>query len=238
MIRIATRVGIALLVILSMGTALLAACGDGDGEGGEGTASPTAKSTKTTVTSGEPVVITIGNLTDLTGPASQGMDLVNKALADMAKYYNDKGYIPGVELEVIDYDGQLDPSKDVPGYEWLRGKGADLIWTSVPAAPTTLKVRVDEDRIVLFTPAIDKNELVPPGYTFCVAVVPQFEAYTLLKWIAENDWDYRAKGPAKIGGAGWMEGYSPAFMKAAEEYCQTHPDQFQWVGTYLTNFSF
>ncbi|NQT73005.1 MAG: ABC transporter substrate-binding protein [Chloroflexi bacterium] len=68
----------------------------------------------------ELVTITIGNLSDLTGVSSNAMGVVNIALEDTVEYYNERNLIPGVELEVITYDGQYNPSNDIPGYEWLK----------------------------------------------------------------------------------------------------------------------
>ena len=65
------------------------------------------------------VVITIGNLTDVTGPASNALTVITMSLEDTAEYYNKQYLIPGVTFEVITYDGQYDPSRDIPGYEWL-----------------------------------------------------------------------------------------------------------------------
>jgi hypothetical protein len=59
----------------------------------------------------------------------------------------------------------------------------------------------------------------------------------MMKWIAENDWDYESKGPAKVGGAAWSEAHSDNVLASMEEYCNAHPDQFEWVGGYLTHFS-
>lgn len=209
-------------ILLGMG-----ACNGDTGENGG----------KTTGPDDPPLTITIGNLTDLTGPSAGGMDVVNMAVKDVVRYYNEEGLIPGVNLEVKEYDGQFDPSRDIPAYEWLRQRGADVIWTGVTSAPVTLRTRLEEDEICLFAPTVDLAQLSPPGHLFCVAIVPQLDAYTFLSWIAENDWDYREKGPAKIGGAGWTDAYSPLVFAAVEEYCQAHPDQFEWVGGYLTNYS-
>ncbi|MFC2027754.1 ABC transporter substrate-binding protein [Chloroflexota bacterium] len=184
------------------------------------------------------VVITIGNLSDLTGPSSNAMEIINMALKDLINYYNENHIIPGIELKMIVYDGQMDPAKDIPGYEWLLDKGADLIFTAVPATPLTLKPVVDRDQVVLLAASGNREELMPPGYAFSLGNVPQCEAYILLEWIANNDWDYQANGPAKIGGATWQDGYSDAFFRAMEQYCSEHPDQFEWVSGYLTNFSF
>ncbi len=185
----------------------------------------------------EPVIITIGNLTDQTGPGATAMSTVNKALEDLVKYYNDKNLIPGAELRVINYDGHLEPSQDIPGYEWLMERGSDLIWTSVPATPMTLNSRVNRDQVILFC-ATGNLEEFTPGYAFNLGPVPQHEAFTLLKWIAENHWDYQSKGPARIGGAAWADSYSDAFMNAMKEYAKAHPDQFEWAKDYLTDFKF
>ena len=61
----------------------------------------------------EPVEIIIGNLTDITGVSANAQLLVNRALDDIVEYYNSENLIPGVELKVITYDTQFDPSKDI-----------------------------------------------------------------------------------------------------------------------------
>ncbi len=214
---------------------VLTACGGGGGDGGEkqtSTGTPKANQSETKT------VITIGNHTDLTGVASEGMKTVNMALKDLVRYYNEKGLIPGVELKVIEYDSQYNPSKDIPGYEWLKEKGAQLIFTPTPPTGVSLKSRANADHMPLFVCSLPASEASPPGYVFCVGLVPEYEAYTFLKWLSENDPDFPKNRPAKIGGAGWDDAYTPAFFKAAEKYCKAHPDQFQWIGGYLTNFTF
>ena len=133
---------ILLVAILLVGTL---ACGSDNAE----------KSPSASMPSKEPIesiIITIGNLTDKTGPSANAMSIIDKALADVVQYYNDQDLIPGVSLEIQEYDGRYDPSADIPGYIWLKENGADLIWTGAPATPTTLESRVNEDQILLFTP--------------------------------------------------------------------------------------
>lgn len=216
----------------------LAACAGGEEEEPPPLARPMATVEEPAEIPTEPVVITIGNLTDLTGPGASGLTPVNMALKDLTAHYNEQDLIPGVRFKVIAYDGQWDPARDMPGYEWLREKGADLIITPSTTVPITLKPRVDSDEVVLFALATNKDAFLPPGYVFNLGVDPQYQGYTTLKWIAENDWDYSTKGPAKVGGAGWSQPYSEGFLAAMEEYCLVHPDQFEWEGGYLTNFSF
>ncbi len=182
------------------------------------------------------VIFTIGNLSDQTGPAAAAMQIIDMAFGDLIRYFNENNLIPGVELKIITYDGQFDPSKDIPGYEWLKERGADLIWTPVPAAAVSLNYRANEDQMPLFVSTANIEELVPPGFMFSVGVIPEFAAFTFLKWIADNDWDYQSKGPAKIGGAGWNDPYFATFFEAVKDYADIHPDQFEWVEGHLTNY--
>lgn len=221
---------IAILGIVLLLFPLLAAC-DGDDGKDEPTATTQPTATEEPV---KEVVFTIGNLSDLTGPSANAQEAINLALDDLVRYYNEENLIPGVTLEVIAYDGQMDPSKDIPGYEWLIDKGAALIWTGVPNTPVTLKSRADNDQYLIFAASVPSKELSPPGYVFSLGDRAEFHAYTLLNWIAENDWDYISNGPAKIGGAGWDDAWTSTYLTAAEEYAKTHPDQFEWEGGYFT----
>ncbi len=214
------------LVIILLALSLLSACDGGNGD------EPTAKTTEGL--GAEDVVITIGNHSDLTGPTSNAMDSINAAFNDLIDYFNDENLIPGVELKVVTYDGQMDPARDIPGYEWLREKGADLIFAVLPPTVVVLRPVVDKDKVVLFAAAADKKLLDPPGYAFSLGTIPQHEALTMLKWISENDWDYKTNGPAKIGGASWQDAYSDSFFDAVEEYAEVHPDQFEWTEGHLT----
>lgn len=231
MVGLAGKTVVIALTILLTVLPLLAGCGGGNGE-------ETSQAQPTNEDAGEDVVITIGNLSDLTGVSATAQAIINSALDDLIKHFNQQNLIPGVTLDVVTYDGQFDPSKDIPGYEWLRNRGADLIVTGVTATPVTLGPRIEKDKVPLFSLSGNRETLVPPSYVFAPASLPEHEALTLLKWIAENDWDYKTNGPAKIGGAAWDEPNSISFFKAAQDYASAHPDQFEWVGQYLSNFGF
>ncbi len=222
------KVSLALLTIFLL---TLGACG------GNGTSEPTIKPTGT-VEPPEDVEIIIGNLTDLTGVSAPAQQVINYALEDLVNYFNDEGLIPGVKLKIIEYDTQFEPSHDIPGYEFLKKNGADLIITGVTSAPVTLKPRVDAEQMLLFPLSGNATTLEPPGYVFSPASLPEHEAMTLLKWIAENHWDYKSKGPAKIGGASWKEPNGEAFLGSAESYAKAHPDQFEWGKAYFTEVKF
>ncbi len=233
MIGISGKTWIMLLSVTVIISAVTVACGNDK----EPTSPPMSQPINEALPD-EDVVITIGNLSDLTGVSASAMKYINLALDDVVQYYNDNNLVPGVKLEVITYDGQMDPAKDVPGYQWLMRKGADLILTPIPAVSITLKPRADEDKIVLFAMTSQKEGFLPPGYTFNLGIDPQYDGYTIMKWISENDWDWKTNGPAKVGGAAWTESYSDIFLDGMKEYCLAHPEQFEWEGAYLTDFGF
>lgn len=191
------------------------------------------------VTPKEKTIITIGNYTDITGPSANASAIINMALEDMVQYYNEGDLIPGVKFEVIDYDSQVDPANDIPGYEWLKEHGADVLFTYLPSAPITLKSRVEEDKMVLFSLVPDREAMTPPGYVFAPgAALVEHHIYALLKWLAENDPDFPNGRPARIGGAGWATGYMDAAFEGVKEYAQAHPEQYDWVGGYITGVNF
>ena len=106
---------IGLLAILLLALPMLVAC-DGDDTGG----TPSGTDTPSEVT------IIIGEIVDLTGVAAEAMDKIDKALKDLAVYYNEENLIPGVTLEVKHYDDEYDPARDIPGYNYLKSKGQGL----------------------------------------------------------------------------------------------------------------
>ena len=258
--RSANRMGMIMLIILLGTFCLLASCGDDETEEPthipteteESTPGPTdtgelpatpAETDKPPVTPTktvepvEDVTITIGNISDLTGPAASAVAIVDYAYQDLITYFNEENLIPGVKLELKTYDGQYDPSKDIPGYLWLRERGADLIVGSLPPTPVSLKPRLDEDQVVMFAMNSADEGIYPPGYSFSLNAPTEAYPQTLLKWIVENDWDWQTRGPAKIGSAGWMGPYEEALQYGMREYAKAHPDQFEWVGGYLTQNS-
>ena len=234
--------GTTVIGILLLFSLCVIACGD-DGTTPEDKETPIETILQTeepehTATPAEDVVITIGSLTDITGPAAATLEMIDAALYDLVKYYNEENLIPGVELKAISYDTSMDPSKYITGYQWLKESDADIFLSPLPGIVEIIRPRIEEDGMVLFALAAEKEELIPPGYNFMPATVPQDNSYTLLKWIAENDWDSETNGPAKIGGAGWNDSHTNAILDGMQEYVEAHPDQYEWVGGYTTNFSF
>ncbi|MBM3132526.1 MAG: ABC transporter substrate-binding protein, partial [Chloroflexi bacterium] len=198
-------------------------------------ASPT-KSPTPTAPEGR-VPITIGVLSDLTGPASQAMTVVDMALADIVRYFNENNRTPVAELKVITYDEQYNPSNDIPGYQWLKERGADVILSGLPPVPVSLRPLVDQDKMVMFALITTPDIESPPGRLFAMNVQGEPYKAALLKWIAENDPNFPKGRPAKIGAVGHNEPYAISHQKGMEQYAKAHPDQYEWVAGFLLDWT-
>lgn len=182
----------------------------------------------------EKVTITIGNITDMTGPAASACIPVNTLLQDIVDYYNDDEIISGVEFKVISYDARYDPSLDVPAYDWLRDKGAQVLYSPLPTTGESLKSFLDRDKVPMWELSCTPPMLDPPGWEFCPSIPFKYDMETFLKWISENDWDYQVKGRVpSVGLAGWVGATSAAYVNGLKGYCQDHQDKFDFVDAVL-----
>lgn len=179
---------------------------------------------------GEPgvVTITIGEITDLTGPGSPAVITLHYCLQDMISYYNDEGLIPGVKLKMVSWDTRYDASREIPGYEWVREKGAKLIVVIMPQSGPMLMPFAARDKVPIAALSCHKDTLSPPGWVFNMSNSSDMHVKTLLKWISEEHWDY-SQGIPKLGLVGWQEHLIMAVDEAMEEYAQDNPGKFDYV---------
>ncbi|TET87313.1 MAG: ABC transporter substrate-binding protein, partial [Dehalococcoidia bacterium] len=178
------------------------------------------------------VTITIGHITDMTGPASPAYRAVTFALEDLVRYFNEEDLIPGVKIDIVTYDTGYNPARDIPGYDWCRDRGAKVIYGALPSA-VVLKPFAARDEIPIVTLAVSKDMIDPPGWMFAMNAPVSYQVKAFLKWISEEHWDWQTKGPTKIGSAGWEEPYHGEITKAIREYAEAHQEQFDYVGGYL-----
>lgn len=178
--------------------------------------------------------IVIGHISDMSGPAATALIPINYALKDLAKYYNDNNLISGVRFKVVEYDARYDPSRDIPGWGWIKSKGAILGFTALPTTAETLKPFAETDKMPLWALSYSKVLDYPPGWVFLANCPNRNLINPLLKWISENDPDFPQGRPAKIGSAGWTEPYAVACKDAVKEYAQAHSGEWEYVGGYLT----
>ena len=205
------KMAAAFLLILTLLVPLSLSCGGGGGKG---------------------VTITIGEITDLTGPGAPALIPLYYAVGDAASYYNDEGLIPGVKIKVVTYDMATDFARNIPGYDWVRQRGAKVIITLFVETAETIKPFAERDRVPLAALGTSMTLVESPGWVFSFNCPCRYETKTLLKWISEKHWDY-TKGVPKIGFVDWRGLYAEEAERATSEYCQAHPDQFQWAGGYL-----
>jgi len=233
--RLSATIAISVLLLSLVALPLLAACG-GDGDKEEPTATETATAKPTvTVTPTKPagpVKVKIGNLTDLTGIAAVPMQAVNAGFEDIVRYYNENNLIPGVEVEVVNYDTQSDPSKDKPGWEFLKERGCVVMEGWLPAQAPGLQPLAEQDKIPLFLSNAPIELLATPGYMFLTGVIPEERAWNYIKWVMENDWDYKTRGPAKVGAAAWVSDNPDEEWDQYKKYAEMYPERMTWVGGY------
>jgi len=210
-----------ILTVFLIGTLLgTSAIGCGDENGG----------------GGGKVKIIIGEITDLTGPASPAIWTLHTCLEDWVRYINEENFIPGVELDIVSWDNKYEVERDIPGYEWVKQKGAKLIVCVIPQSGVILKPYADKDETIVVNLSVNSGMLTPPGWVFGMSAPHDPMVKALMKWLHEEDWDKPGEIP-RIGIVGWNEAAIITQKKAMEEYCQDHPDQFTYAGGYITPFN-
>lgn len=202
------RIVVASLLVLALLATLCLGCGEDEEEG------------KTE--------IVIGLITDMTGPASSLLVVGESAYYDSVRYANEEDPIEGAVIKIISFDTKYDPSRDIPGYEWLRERGADFIYSGVPTVGDTLKETAARDKFPIVSSSPGVYQLVPPGWVLGLTPPVSWVMKGFLKWISEEDWDY-ANGIPKIGSVGWHEPYHVDVTRAIKEYAEDHSEQFEYV---------
>jgi ABC-type branched-subunit amino acid transport system substrate-binding protein len=177
------------------------------------------------------VTITLGEIDDFTGSSGAYMSILSYGFQDVVRYYNEQGLIPGAKIKLVTYDTQLDPSRDIPGYEWVKERGAKVIVIGIISPGEDLKPFSEQDKIPLCDAGTTLAMFNPPGWSFGFNPPIRWSAMTMLQWESEN-WDY-SQGVPKVGLVDWIGSYATDLENAMKDYCQSHPDQFQWGGSYL-----
>jgi len=211
-------VALSCLMVLALVATLSLGCG----KGGE-------KAKKT---------IIIGNLTDLTGPASTALVPLNTGLADMVREFN-AGLNPGpklpegVQLKIESYDNAMNPSRFLPGYDWLKSRGAQVIFSILSDCSDVLKDPAARDKMPVCGFASDFYQIDPPGWVFDFDAPAQWSTNLIVQWVSQN-WNYTAEGRAPtIATVGWADAWGAACADGVKAYVAANPTKFTLTGTYL-----
>lgn len=179
--------------------------------------------------------IVIGLITDMTGPASSLLVVGESAYYDSVDYVNKEDPIEGAVIKIITWDSKYDPSRDIPGYEWLRERGADFVYSGIPTVGDVLKETAARDEFPIVSSSPGLYQLVPPGWVLGLTPPVSWVMKGFLKWISEEDWDYDAEDrKPKIGAVGWDEPYHVDVTRAIREYVEDHTDDFDYVAGLIT----
>lgn len=201
-----SRIAVACFLVLTLVVTLGLGCGEDEEE--------------------SKVTITIGHITDMTGPAGPAYRAVTFGLEDQVRNINENDLIPGVKIKIITWDTGYNPARDIPGYDWCRDRGAEVIYAGLPSAEV-FKPFAARDKTPVVTLAVSKAMVDPPGWLFAMNAPVSYQVKAFLKWINENHWT--GEDLPKIGSAGWEEPYHVEITSAIEEYCVDNPGQFEYV---------
>jgi ABC-type branched-subunit amino acid transport system substrate-binding protein len=184
--------------------------------------------------------IVIGNMTDMTGVAAPALVPMTEALHDMVDEIN-AGLAPGIDLpegvrlKVVDYDTAFNPARFVPGYDWLKAKGAEAIISVFNDCSETLKPLAARDKVAVLGMATSVPMIDPPGWVFAFSPPTRWGVKLMLEWIGDQ-WEAEGKyatGKPTIATVGWSDAWGADNEKGAREYCQAHSDRFDYVGSYM-----
>jgi ABC-type branched-subunit amino acid transport system substrate-binding protein len=180
----------------------------------------------------ETTTVVVGRLTDLTGPAAFSLVNIGRAVTDIVNYINEEDPLaPGVKLKVISYDTKYDPSRDVPGYEWLKEKGACMFITPLSSTGEALKTRLASDKLPLLNLSTSFAQIDPPGWRFGLNLPNEYNIAALTEWLVEN---WAGSEKVKMGSVGWNHPYGITTDTGARVYAQSHTDDIEWIGSYLS----
>ena len=180
---------------------------------------------------GEETVITVGMITDLTGPAAVAGAAIRKGLDDWFQYINEEDPIPGVELRYEIYDTRYSPGRTPLAYRWMVDKGVDIIVTLFTQDAELLKPLLPKEQMPMLSASTTDTIVDPPGWVFTQSPPYEDMVETILAWISTEGWDYDAMGrKPKIGAVGWANTMGDKYSAAAKAYCKDNLDKFVWVG--------
>jgi len=173
-------------------------------------------------------VIVIGQVNDLSGPASSALRWVTVSVEDMVKHINEEDPIEGVTLKSIKYDCKYDPARDLIGYEWCKERGADIIVAPITGTAQALKPFAAEDEIPVFCSSPNLAVTDPPGWVFSSIPLTGMATKSLLEWVAEQP-GYDQK--PKLATVSWADPAQLERVRGAEEYCEDNPDEYEYIAS-------
>ncbi len=148
----------------------------------------------------KPVSMTVGIVSDLTGPTASGAIGDNWGIEDYFKFANETNYVPGAKFDTIFYDNRFDVGRTLNGYELMKTRKAQAVWIQMTGAAMALAPKAAGDKMVILVPGPPKV-LYPPSWAFSAEASYADGAAAAFEWIAQ---DWKAQGKAGKPKMGWL----------------------------------
>lgn len=208
------RLGLAILVILVTLLAVLpalAGCGGGDTE---------------------EIEIKIGVLADFTGTAGSAMQPTMEAFEDYLEKVvpNSDDPLPeGVKVTFTHFDTQLNYSKTVPGYLYLKGRGVDMMVIMNAQDRELLGDRPDNDEMFTIG-TMGLQSRIADEWILTTWSPIQSQGEVEMLFIMDN-WDYAGTGRSpKVGHLGYTLASSDYYQEGIQKVMDANPTKFTWGG--------
>ncbi len=157
----------------------------------------------------KPVTITVGIVSDMTGPTASGAVWEIWGFEDIAKWANETNYVPGVNFQTVAYDNRFDVGRSMSGYELMKTRGASIVHMQMTGANYALNPKYAQDKIVALIPPAPKA-LVPVGWAFSSDGSYADGAAAGFDWVIK-DWKASGKpGKPKLSWLTWDADYGQA----------------------------
>ena len=178
--------------------------------------------------------VTFGFLGDLTGPGAYAVGEVYQGFQDYFRMVQEENLIPGLKSKIITYDTRSGYTRVAPGYEWLKGQGAEIVGTISGPDTAMLVDKFEKDKIAS-AGLSGAAELEGHPWNFSFYGTPdgqqEGQAEVLLQWVM-SEWNYQTEGRSpKVGHLG-LSGFltSVAYQRGADRVLAANPGKFNWAG--------
>jgi branched-chain amino acid transport system substrate-binding protein len=175
----------------------------------------------TTPAAAENVVITIGDLPNLTGAYAATQSCYVESNGGAVKLANEKNYIPGVTLKYEWVDAATDPAKAMTAYKKLLASTPrpSVIIDHSTAIGVALKQTAAADKMPIVEGGVSNEMLIPPGWVFYYGSPYTCEVGAYVNWYKSQWKESRAPRFAALTwdipyGRAWISDESMAYIKA------------------------
>ncbi len=156
-----------------------------------------------------PATISVGVVSDMTGPTASGAVWEISGFQDIAKWANETNYVPGVIFDTIAYDNRFDMGRSLNAYELMKTRGVSVVHMQMTGANYALNPKYKADKIVALIPPAPKA-LSPVGWAFSSDGAYADGAAAGFEWVIK-DWKASGQpGKPKLAWLTWDADYGLA----------------------------